>query len=143
MIADPSLSLSPVAPVDSALSLLKQQRNNTMKNINLSLTKGHKWGCSLQRILRDPGPDSRVRRTSYGRKRCQQKLTTFARLTSYWSLNLRHEHKTAKQNKNKHNQQTILMGTKRNSYEAYLPARSTKFTIEVLVIICPASFFPF
>lgn len=43
LIADPSLSLSPVAPVDSALSLLKQQRNITMKNISLPLTKGHNW----------------------------------------------------------------------------------------------------
>ena len=43
LIADPSLSLSPVAPVDSALSLLKQRRNIPMKYINLPLTKGHQW----------------------------------------------------------------------------------------------------
>ena len=43
LIADPSLSLSPVAPVDSALSLLKQERNITMKDINLPLTTDHKW----------------------------------------------------------------------------------------------------
>lgn len=54
LIADPSLSLSPVAPVDSALSLLKKQRYITMKNINLPLTKGHKWvsnrwHCQAQR----------------------------------------------------------------------------------------------
>ena len=51
-----------------------------------------------------PRADSQVRRTLHRRKRCQQKFTAFARLTSHWSLSLWHEHKTTKQNTNKQKQ---------------------------------------
>ena len=54
LIADPSLSLSPVAPVDSALSLLKQQRKITMKNINFLQPKGYKWVKFLKKVCQAP-----------------------------------------------------------------------------------------